>query len=231
MDFRERFEDPEEAMRLAMDSTLADTWTALPAKVVSFDASKQTVSALPSAKIRRGLPNGKRDYLALPLIPDVPVHFPSGGGYTLTFPIAPGDECLLVFASRSIDAWYAAGGQQEIRDARMHDLSDAFALVGIRSQPRKLSGLSANVQLRSDNGSLFVELNAAGGVVKITAPTQIVLDSPMVVTTGSVDIAGNNHTAGLTTSDVDVVSGTISLKTHVHSGVRSGSSDTGPPNG
>ena len=29
--------------------------------------------------------------------------FPGGGGFALTFPVAAGDECLVVFASRCID--------------------------------------------------------------------------------------------------------------------------------
>ncbi|MDR8345712.1 hypothetical protein FPK41_22485, partial [Acinetobacter baumannii] len=65
----------------------------------------------------------------LPLLVDVPVVFPRGGGCTLTFPVKPGDECLVIFADRCIDFWWQSGGIQEPVDERMHDFSDAFCIV------------------------------------------------------------------------------------------------------
>ena len=45
----------------------------------------------------------------------------------------------------------------------MHDLSDGFAVVGFRSKPRVLSNVSTTAaQLRTDDGSTFVEINASG---------------------------------------------------------------------
>ena len=69
---------------------------------------------------------------ALPVLQDVPIVWPSGGGVTLTLPVAAGDECLLVIADRCIDAWWQSGGVQLPMDSRAHDLSDAFAIVGVR---------------------------------------------------------------------------------------------------
>jgi hypothetical protein len=84
---------------------------------------------------------------------DVPVIFPRGGGCTLTFPVKAGDECLLIFADRCIDFWWQNGGVQKPVDLRMHDLSDAFAIVGPQSQAHKISGISTSAaQLRTDDG-------------------------------------------------------------------------------
>ena len=58
-----------------------------------------------------------------PILVDLPVIFPRGGGVTLTFPIKEGDECLIVFSSRSIDFWWQNGGVQERADGRILDLS------------------------------------------------------------------------------------------------------------
>jgi hypothetical protein len=68
--------------------------------------------------------------------------FPRGGGCTLTFPVKEGDECLVIFADRCIDFWWQSGGIQEPVDGRMHDLSDAFCIVGPQSQAKKISGIS-----------------------------------------------------------------------------------------
>ena len=54
----------------------------------------------------------------------------------LTFPVKPGDECLLVFNERCIDGWWQSGGSSEPLDYRQHDLSDAVAIMGISSLPQ-----------------------------------------------------------------------------------------------
>jgi hypothetical protein len=91
------------------------------------------------------------------------VHFPGGGGYVLTFPVAAGDECLLVFGERAIGGWFQNGGVQEPDDHRFHDLSDAFALVGFRSSPRALGGVATNAtELRNEGGSVVVRVDAGG---------------------------------------------------------------------
>jgi len=111
---------------------------------------------------------------------------------------------------------------------RMHDLSDGFAIVGPRSQPRKLSAVSTNtVQLRNDAGTEYVELNGSG-VISIVAPVKIVLQSPLVECSGAVTAvtsigAGTAITAGVSvaaptvTGSTDLVFGTKSITTHTHS--------------
>ncbi|WP_457849452.1 hypothetical protein, partial [Staphylococcus aureus] len=54
---------------------------------------------------------------------------------------------------------------------RMHDLSDGFAILGFRSQPRALSNISTtSAQLRSDDGATFIDLNPGTGEIKVVAP-------------------------------------------------------------
>lgn len=94
-----------------------------------------------------------------------------GGGCTLTFPIAEGDECLVIFASRCIDAWWTAGGVQVQSEFRMHDLSDGFAIVGPFSQATKISGWSTSaVQLRSNDGEAYLQLNPTSHEIDIVTP-------------------------------------------------------------
>ena len=169
MDRRERIHDPVEANRAAMDGRMAQVWTALPGVVQAFNPTAMTVSVQPAIKGRVTRPDGAVESVALPLLVDVPVIFPSGGGFTLTFPVAAGDDCLVVFASRCMDAWWQSGGVQEPLEARMHDLSDGFALVGPFSQPRALDGVSTdNVQLRTDDGATYLEIQP-GGKVRVEA--------------------------------------------------------------
>lgn len=210
MDRRERYEDPEEMLRAAQQAMQADLWTAIPGRIVAFQGN--TVSVQPTIRRRVRGPDGTFTPRDLPVLQDVPVQFPGGGGGTLTFPVAVGDECLVVFSSRGIDHWWQNSGVQEPATPRMHDLSDGFALLGFRSKPRALSGVSTStVQLRADDGGTLVELDPAGQVVRIVAPGKVRLETPLLEVTG------------------DVKAGTVSLQSHKHSGVQAGGAQTGVP--
>lgn len=160
MDRRERVDDPIEAQMAALDGKQAEIWTALPGIVNGFDPVAMTVSVQPSVKGQIQDESGKTNSVNLPLLVDVPVVFPCGGGFTLTHPIKGGDECLVVFASRCIDGWWQGGGVGGTPDERMHDLSDGIAIVGPRSQARKLDPPvnTENVQLRTDDGEAHITM-------------------------------------------------------------------------
>lgn len=174
----ERTNSFEAAVLGALSGFQSGLWTALPGIVESVDLAAQTLVVQPAIQAQIMLPDNSWQWVALPLLLDVPILFPSGGGFTLTFPIVAGDECLVVFSSRCIDSWWQSGGIQVQAELRMHDLSDGFAFVGPRSQPRKLAGVSANsTQLRNEGGSVFVEVSAAG----ITLKGNVVLDGTLMV--------------------------------------------------
>lgn len=241
MDQRERLNDPQESLRIAMDGHQAQMWTALPGILQSFDADKMTATVQPSIQGQLRQADGSWKDVSLPLLLDCPVIFPSGGGFALTFPLAKGDEGLVVFSSRCIDAWWYSGGIQKQARHRMHDLSDGFFLPGCFSQPRKLANVSsANVQLRSDDSTLLLDFDKAAGVATLKAPTQIVLDAPLTHIKGGLVIDGivseqiggggtiNLGNANLSTSG-DVVAGGKSVKGHTHGGVQPGGGHTAIP--
>lgn len=230
MDQRERVEDAQEALRAAMDGRLGDVWTALPGLVETYDAERQIVSVQPALQRPYRGPDGAETMLTLPLLLDCPVCFPGGGGVTLSFPIAKGDECLVVFASRCIDSWWQSGGVQPPAEFRMHDLSDGFAIVGVRSQPRKLASVSTSkAQLRNDAGDTYVELDPAGKTLHLKAPGGATIDANTTIN-GTLHVTGNITCDATVTATTDVVGGGKHLKTHTHSGVQTGSGNTGAPN-
>ncbi|KAA2237664.1 Gp138 family membrane-puncturing spike protein [Salinarimonas soli] len=201
IDVREAFDDGEETLRSAIEGHLANLWTAVPARIVSHDGATGKAVLQPSVKIRRRKPDGTQDWISLPQLADVPVHFPHGGGVTMTFPVEAGDEALVVFASRSIDAWAQSGGEQQQVDARMHSLSDGFAFVGFRSAPRALANVSTDAtQIRSDDGETLISLEPGANVflkhkatsLEITEASAILRRSLMLVsvTNNRVDLGG-----------------------------------------
>ena len=125
---------PEER-ELFRRELLSSLHCALPGIVTAFDPITQTVTVQPAMRSRL---SGSSDTLLLPLIHDVPVFFPGSRRAALTFPIEPGDECLLIFADSAIDRWFETGEAEAPDSTRHHDLSDAFAFVGFRSRHNAL---------------------------------------------------------------------------------------------
>lgn len=240
IDPRERFDDPEEALRVAMEGMRSGLWTAMPGIIQSFSASAVTATVQMAIKGIVQAQDGTSQFVNLPVLVDVPVFFPRGGNCTLTFPVAKNDECLVVFASRCVDGWFQSGGVQAPLQPRMHSMSDGFALVGFFSQATKISGISTSAaQLRSNDGSTYVEVNPSGQIVNVVAPGGMTLTTPTVTITGVINVqnvqgatnastmSGSMTATGTITGTTDVIGGGKSLKTHVHSDPQGG--NTGPP--
>jgi Phage protein Gp138 N-terminal domain len=246
MDRRERLDDPEESLRMAMEGSQARLWTAMPCIVSSVDLIAQTLVVQPAIKGEVTNTDGTTSLVNMPVLVDVPIVWPRAGGFALTFPIAVNDEVLVVFASRCIDAWWQNGGVGAPAEVRMHDLSDGFAILAPTSQPKKLANVSAaNVQLRDEAGTTFLEI-APGGKIKVTAVSEINLIAPLMKLAGAVEITGTlkqtgavtvvgdiNQTGALLTSvsvtSPSVVSGGKPFNTHTHGGITTGTGTSGIP--
>jgi hypothetical protein len=68
-----------------------------------------------------------------PTLMNCPVVILSGGLARLTFPILPGDSCMVFFNDRDIDFWFQTGIPAPPLSSRKHALSDGIALVGLNS--------------------------------------------------------------------------------------------------
>ena len=201
-----------QAYKALSDSIFSMLRVSMPGIIQSFDPIAITCTVQPaiSGQVADELGNLKSS--PLPLLLDVPVVFPRGGGCTLTFPVKSGDECLVIFSDRCIDFWWQNGGIQEPVDPRQHDLSDAFALVGPQSQAQKISAISTTaVELRSDDSDTKISLNPSTGKITGTAPGGFDLNGLQILPDGRLQL----------------VDGTIVDK-HTHGGVQRGGSNTNP---
>lgn len=209
--------DPETAMRTALEGNQSQIWTAFPAIVSAVNYTSETLECTPAIKGVQTNPNGFQQYVTLPQLVDVPICFPSAGGFSLTLPIAAGDEILIVIANRCIDSWWQLGGIQIPMEFRMHDLSDGFAIPGPRSKPKVITGgiNTDNAQLRTDDGTCMLEITP-DGKINMLAP-------------GGVKITGNLDVTGEVTAKKGTTN--VTLSTHVHGGVATGSGSTGGPVG
>jgi len=122
----------------------------LPATVESYDSANQTIDAVPSIGADQGV------------ISQVPIVFPSSGGYAMTLPVARGDRVILVFVDASLDEWWT-GRATTPADARSHARADCFALLGGRPGSAPLANVdpSRAVFGASDSGSPRVAIGSS----------------------------------------------------------------------
>jgi len=229
----------QERLGLSTESIEGALWqwacmmrTAIPAYVVSFDPDKQTIvaqialqeivlkpppvtTATPNPGVTQNIPVNE----SIDQLEDVPIIMMRVPGWSLTFPIVEGTECLLIFADMCIDGWWQNGGVNPQADKRRHDLSDAFALFGPWSQPNNIPNYSPDsVQLRSDDLSVVVSLS----------PTKISITAPEIDLSATGDIKIQGKKVIIASDDVDTtIDGKVFL-THTHTGVATGGSDSGP---
>ena len=204
----EREDVREASYRDLITAARMDLHTALPGIIQSFDPARMTCSVQPAIRGAIVQPSGQAQAVDLPLLVDCPVVFPGGGGYVLTYPLKAGDECLVVFSERCIDAWWQSGGVQAAAEYRLHDLSDGFVIPGPRSQPHVVAGGvgMTGAELRTDSGTTVLRLK--GSAIEIVAPGGITMTTPTLTVTG------------------DVISGGISYLGHVHGCPHGGTTST-----
>lgn len=135
-----------EVQRRAIQSYLGDVFTAIVGRVETYDAARQTADLTPM--VRRPLPTEDEDvtYEELPIIPNVPVLFPRGGGFSITWPIVPGNFLQLIVESLSISQWRRSGEISDSGDIRQNHLGSCVAIAGLgpNSDPIDSSQAGAN---------------------------------------------------------------------------------------
>lgn len=210
----------------AIQKALYATRVATPAFLVEdMDPTTQTVRVQVAIQERLQTVSGS-EWWDIPPIGLVPVVLPRGGGWTLTFPLKAGDEGLLVFCDTCFDLWWQNGqdnapaaanasvnntsGTQQQLEIRRHHVHDCGFIPGMWSQPNTLSGYStSSVQLRSDDGSISLDLSTANGITLTANKLSINATGQVAITGSAVSIMGKD------------------FLTHEHTGVTTGGGITG----
>jgi hypothetical protein len=164
-----------ELLDAALDARLVDVHTALPGRIVSYDAEHQTADVQPM--LRRALQDqdGEKVLEALPILPCVPVVFPRGGGCFVSFPMAAGDGGLLVFSERAIDRWRSTGENADPGDLRMHGLSGAAFFPGLYPRADALADADATEMRLGRDGGPQIAVTGAGIEIGAGATEHIAL--------------------------------------------------------
>lgn len=179
------------ALSAYISNVLGVVHTAMPAKIVSYDASKHLAVVVPTVRI--AMDNGVE--LELPQLSRVPVLFPSTGAFDIEFPVAPDDEVLLIFSETDLSAWIDSQGTEVVspNTPSRFGLNSAIAIPGLR--PSRQEG-SARLSVSED------------GVLTIHAK-KIVMDG-QVVASGDLIARGDIFAGPAPTGPG------VSLTNHVH---------------
>lgn len=176
-------------------------------------------------------PDGTETIAEYSEIKQVPVWIMGGGGVSSTYPINEGDECVLLFHDRHLDDWFVNGPGLPPAMGRLHDMSDAIALVGIRSGPRALGAWSQTAaQMRTDDGEAYVEVGIDHHITAVTPAGKVINYNGMTIDNGgNVVIPGTLTVNSTIIANGNITGNGISLDTHHHTGVQTGTGNTGGP--
>jgi hypothetical protein len=123
---------------------------------------------------------------ALPLIPDCPIVYPSGGGAMLRGPLEVGSEGYIHIADRSLDSWISSGGEVDPVLVQYHDLSDAVFVPGLRSGATAQSIATDRTTLGPEDDSAGLDFAKLDGSVTLrTDGPQLTLEAATAILLGA----------------------------------------------
>jgi len=208
----------------AINQALSNTHTSTIAKVTKITGA--TISVKP---VFRRVINDID--IELPEFAGVPIFTLQGGSNYRIMPIAVGDYALLIFSERCIDDWLVGGSDNKRpREFRMHDYSDAIAIVGLNNVtnainiPAGFEEVKGNIEhtgnnTQTGNYNLTGDMQHTGnntqtgdlgitGDIDVTGKVDISLD----MTAANVTATGALSGASITMDGTDGVSGTFNSR-------------------
>lgn len=202
-----------EVLSAAMNGHTDGLHFALPGKIEKYDSLLQKADVKPLLKRIIIGRDGSQYSEELPVIPEVPVCFPRGGGFLMTFPLAKGDLVLLVVCDRSIDSFVYSTGtiDTDPQDVRAHDLSDAVAIPCFYPFTRP-------IKCDVTQGAVFGSETGAQVRAK---------DSAIEVTSSGLPASIGGFVALATKVMTELTKIQTFLQTHTHTGVTVGTGSTG----
>lgn len=126
--------EDEDILKAAIRSEIYEMHTCMPATILVYDHTTQKATVQPVIRGRRFDPETETvSHYKMAAIANVPVQFPQGTGFSITYPLTVGDPVLLVFAERSLDEWLLTATPDNLnQDFRRFDISDAIAIPGVK---------------------------------------------------------------------------------------------------
>ena len=121
-----RYENLSQGVPFFGSQLLKRVHTSLPGIVQSYDAATRRARVQPAVDLL--LTDGTS--AQKPIILDVPVLWPTGGGYTLSLPLDAGDAVMLLFAERDIQRFKETLAVGPPLSADVMQIQHAVAIAG-----------------------------------------------------------------------------------------------------
>lgn len=166
-----------EALRRILESDRLDLHTGMPGRVRSFDRQAQTAEI--ELGLRRVIPAGDEDeddqVEDYPILPDVPICYPRGGGFRISWPLSVGDHVWVMFSDGDLNAWRGSGSTSDPGVATRHGLSGAVCYPGVHHR----GGANGNatdttLRIEREGGPVFeidtAEVRCGGSVALAEGP-------------------------------------------------------------
>jgi len=197
--------DQSIALNFIVSQILNDIQTASLVEIVGVEASGIGPVGFVDVKPLVNQMTGDRKAVEHGVIYKIPYFRIQGGKNAIILDPEIGDIGVCVFCSRDSSAVVATKKAANPGSFRKFDWSDGMYIGGFLN----------------DTPTQYIQFSTNG--IKITSPTKIILDAPEVEATGKITAQG------VIKSLSDVLAKTISLFSHITTGVRSGSDTSGPP--
>lgn len=209
-----RHEKLTDSINEALAFALSNTHTITIAKITKVN--EKTIDCRPV--INRDVNDQSKP---LPEFIEVPPIFMNGGASYTAHPIEIGDYCLLIINERCYDSWYEGSDYVSPIEARMHDYSDAFALVGIKNRAGAITIPDVITQI----GDAYMQGNHVhDGDLEHNGNTTHTGD---LTRTGSETVTGNRTQTGTITA-TDKIESSTTVVAPILSGVLTGPAGAAP---
>jgi len=132
-----------------------ELYTTLPATIqdVSNLQSQNAVSVLPAVNKIDSL----RDY-EFPILQDVPVQWPAGGGSVITFPLKEGDDVIVVFSMLPTAEFQSSEeGTVVPFDSRTHNLADCYVIPSIFRDANNPEPNPDDFEIKYNNSKVIIQ--------------------------------------------------------------------------
>jgi len=149
------------AFTTIVNNKIGEIKITVPAKVVSYNKLKNTVTA--KLSVVKELRNSSGTPLAPPVIENIPVIFSGNSTVGIYFEPKPNDELLLMFSDLDISSFTNRGVEGNPESLRRFNINDCVAMVAtIKMKP---SELNADETLKIKSGSSEIVAKKDGSVL------------------------------------------------------------------
>jgi hypothetical protein len=191
---KQRFSD---VVKKIIESYLLKVHTCIPGKIESYEPATKKATVKPLIKFKVN-----NETLSYPVIDNVPVVFQGTQNAIITFPISPGDGCLIIFSEQSMENYLSSvGNEVDPGDDRRYSINDAICIPGLFpfGDPGKVSDNNDNLIIEIDNANIRVngqniELN--GNTKRFVTYTELNTALQLMVTAINANFATKLNGAG-----------------------------------